>query len=229
MATIQRPIKTYGNRTYVAEVAAAPGNEDPILANEVDGDLDTVYAAWNGGADTVNIKDGAVTTAKLLDGAVTTAKLLDGNVTVGKLAAGSASRLRAVDGIAVGNSFEIAGSQRLLFPSAAVAYPGGDVLILTQLGGYVQANDAASQGTMRMQVFLNRAPAAQVLMADRTFLHQVWNSTALGFLVSWTFSYAGVASIASATGLSVEVWGQRTGGTPTWTCNFGNASFVGLS
>src|SRR5262245_1275776 len=65
MATIQRPVKTYGTRRYVDEVAAAPSNEDPILANEVDGDLDTVYAAWNGGADTVNSKDGAVTKAKL--------------------------------------------------------------------------------------------------------------------------------------------------------------------
>src|SRR5215475_1824264 len=65
MATIQRPLKTYGNRTYVAEVAAAPSNQDPILANEVDGDIDTMYSAWNGGADTVNIKDGAVTYAKL--------------------------------------------------------------------------------------------------------------------------------------------------------------------
>src|SRR5215468_3731420 len=65
MATIQRPLKTYGNRTYVAEVAAAPGNQDPVLANEVDGDIDTIYSAWNGGADTVNIKDGAISRAKL--------------------------------------------------------------------------------------------------------------------------------------------------------------------
>jgi hypothetical protein len=65
MATIQRPIKTYGNRNYVAEVNAAPANYDPVLANEVDADLDTMYSAWNGGADTVNIKDGAVTYAKL--------------------------------------------------------------------------------------------------------------------------------------------------------------------
>jgi len=65
MATIQRPLKTYGNRTYVAEVAAAPSNQDPILANEVDGDIDTMYSAWNGGADTVNIKDGAISRVKL--------------------------------------------------------------------------------------------------------------------------------------------------------------------
>jgi hypothetical protein len=65
MAVIQRPVKTYGTRTYAAEVAAAPGNLDTILATEVDGDLDTMYGAWNGGADTVNIKDGAVTSPKL--------------------------------------------------------------------------------------------------------------------------------------------------------------------
>lgn len=65
MATIQRRVKTYGTRSYVAEVAAAPGNEDPILASEVDADFDDIYAAWNGGADTVNIKDGSVTWAKL--------------------------------------------------------------------------------------------------------------------------------------------------------------------
>jgi hypothetical protein len=65
MATIQRPVKTYGTRSYVAEVAAAPGNLDPVLSNEVDADLDTIYAAWNGGTDTVNLKDGSVTFAKL--------------------------------------------------------------------------------------------------------------------------------------------------------------------
>jgi hypothetical protein len=65
MATIQRPVKTYGTRSYVAEVAAAPGNLDPVLSNEVDADLDTIYAAWNGGVDTVNVKDGSITFAKL--------------------------------------------------------------------------------------------------------------------------------------------------------------------
>jgi len=65
MATIQRPVKTYGNRNYAGEVASAPNNTDPILANEVDGDLDTIYAAWNGGVDTVNIKPGSVTEACL--------------------------------------------------------------------------------------------------------------------------------------------------------------------
>src|SRR5262249_33751995 len=65
MATIQRPVKTYGTRSYVSEVAAAGGNQDPILSNEVDADLDTMYGGRNGGVDTVNIKDGSVSRAKL--------------------------------------------------------------------------------------------------------------------------------------------------------------------
>jgi hypothetical protein len=65
MATVQRNVKTYGNRNFVGEVASAPSNYAPILSNEVDADFDTIYAAWNGGADTVNVKDGSVTFAKL--------------------------------------------------------------------------------------------------------------------------------------------------------------------
>jgi hypothetical protein len=44
---ILRPLKTYGTRKYVDEVAAAPSNQDPILASEVDADLDTMYTAFN--------------------------------------------------------------------------------------------------------------------------------------------------------------------------------------
>ncbi len=62
MATIVRPTKEGGATTYQGKVAL--GFKD-ILASEVDADLDTIYAAWNGGVDTVNIKNGAVTEAKL--------------------------------------------------------------------------------------------------------------------------------------------------------------------
>jgi hypothetical protein len=65
MATVQRNVKTYGNRSFVGEVASAPSNYAPVLSNEVDADLDTIYSAWNGGADSVNIKDGSVSFAKL--------------------------------------------------------------------------------------------------------------------------------------------------------------------
>jgi len=93
MGTIQRPVKTYGNRNYVAEVAAAPGNQDPILASEVDNDLDTIYTAWNGGADTVNIKDGAVTQPKLTTAqqswSMTGSLALPGDATKSSLTLGS--------------------------------------------------------------------------------------------------------------------------------------------
>jgi hypothetical protein len=65
MATIQRNVKTFGTRAFASEVSAAPSNYAPVLSNEVDADLDTIYAAWNGGTDTVNLKDGSVTFAKL--------------------------------------------------------------------------------------------------------------------------------------------------------------------
>jgi hypothetical protein len=102
MAQIPRPPKQGSVTTYVAKVAAGYSK---ILAGEMDADLDTIYAAWNGGADTVNIRDGAVTSAKLAadsvgprelqdsgvqtsflaDGCVTTPKLHDGAVTDAKV------------------------------------------------------------------------------------------------------------------------------------------------
>jgi hypothetical protein len=102
MAQIPRPPKQGSVTTYVAKVAAGYPR---ILAGEMDADLDTIYGAWNGGADTINIRDGAVTSAKLaadsvgprelqdggvqtsqlVDGAVTTAKLADANVTDAKI------------------------------------------------------------------------------------------------------------------------------------------------
>jgi hypothetical protein len=106
MAQIPRPPKQGNVVTYVAKVAAGYPR---ILAGEVDADLDTIYGAWNGGADTVNIRDSAVTSQKLAadavgpreiadggvftvalaDNAVTTPKLADGAVTSGKLAPGA--------------------------------------------------------------------------------------------------------------------------------------------
>ena len=62
MGVIQRPTKEGNATTYQGKVAAGYTG---ILAAEVDADLDTIYAAWNGGTDTVNIADGSVTTAKL--------------------------------------------------------------------------------------------------------------------------------------------------------------------
>ncbi len=61
MAT-QRPLKEGSVRTYQEKVAL--GFPD-ILASEMDADLDTIYAAWNGNVGTANLVDGSVTYAKL--------------------------------------------------------------------------------------------------------------------------------------------------------------------
>jgi hypothetical protein len=96
MAQIPRPPKQGNVTTYVAKVAAGYAR---ILAGEVDADLDTIYGAWNGGADTVNLRDGCVTSEKLAadavgpreiaDGGVFTVALADNAVTTPKLADGA--------------------------------------------------------------------------------------------------------------------------------------------
>ncbi|HSS55502.1 MAG TPA: hypothetical protein VLK79_12720 [Gaiellales bacterium] len=96
MAQIPRPPKQGNVTTYVAKVAAGYGR---ILAGEVDADLDTIYGAWNAGADTVNLRDGAVTSAKLAadsvgpremqDGGIGSANLGDASVTTPKIADGA--------------------------------------------------------------------------------------------------------------------------------------------
>src|SRR5215471_149320 len=113
MAKIPRPPKQGNTTSYVAKVAAG---HTKILAGEVDADFDTIYNAWNSGADTANLKDSsitgpklaadavgpreladgavftyhlqdlAITTPKIADLAITTAKIADSNVTDAKIA-----------------------------------------------------------------------------------------------------------------------------------------------
>jgi hypothetical protein len=59
---VTRPLKEGSVTTYQQKVAL--GFPD-ILASEMDADLDTIYAAWNGNVGTANLVDGSVTTAKL--------------------------------------------------------------------------------------------------------------------------------------------------------------------
>jgi hypothetical protein len=66
---VTRPLKEGSVTTYQEKVAL--GFPD-ILASEMDADLDTIYAAWNGG-----IADGSVTSAKLAIGAVGERELAD--------------------------------------------------------------------------------------------------------------------------------------------------------
>jgi hypothetical protein len=90
VSIIQRPVKQYGQRTYVADEAAAPLNPTPpptnlknIRAVEFDGDFDTIYALINGQLDDSNIAGGAgINGAKLADGTVTIAKLTSNEVDI---------------------------------------------------------------------------------------------------------------------------------------------------
>ena len=75
---VTRPLKEGSVTTYQQKVAA--GFPD-ILASEMDADLDTIYAAWNGGVGTANIVDGSITDAKIAN--VGWNKLTSGTVAVG--------------------------------------------------------------------------------------------------------------------------------------------------
>jgi len=115
--TLTRPLKTNNTRTYVEEVNSVAPADAPILAPEVDADLDTLYSAWNNpasafppigaaGGDLAGsffpapvVAPNAITTAKVADAAiqstkladaplgVTTAKVNDAAVTRAKIAA----------------------------------------------------------------------------------------------------------------------------------------------
>jgi len=52
-----------------------------VDASDVNTPLDTIYNDHNGGIDSTNLADNAVTTAKITDANVTTAKIADANVT----------------------------------------------------------------------------------------------------------------------------------------------------
>jgi hypothetical protein len=95
MAQIPRPPKQGNVMTYVAKVAAGYPH---ILAGEVDADLDTIYGAWNAGADTVNIRDGAITSAKLAADSVGPRELQDSGVGTANIADLAVTRPKLADG-----------------------------------------------------------------------------------------------------------------------------------
>jgi hypothetical protein len=127
MAQIPRPPKQGNVTTYTAKVAAGYKR---ILAGEVDADFDTIFGAWNAGADTVNLRDGAVTSAKLAadsvgpremqDGGIITANLGDASVTTPKIADGAVT-----DPKIVSVSWSKIGGTPATFPAGGTA--GGDL------------------------------------------------------------------------------------------------------
>jgi len=86
MALIQRPAKQGGSTEYQGKVAQG---YTKILSAEMDADLDTIYAAWNGGVDPVNIKPNAVTNVTMAASSVDTRVLADNSVTSSKIVAGA--------------------------------------------------------------------------------------------------------------------------------------------
>src|SRR5262245_36506290 len=95
MGVIQRPAKEGNATTYQGKVAQG---YTKILASEVDADLDRIYAAWNGGADSVNIGPGAITSDKIAAGAVGTRELQDGGVKTADLGDLQVTTIKLADG-----------------------------------------------------------------------------------------------------------------------------------
>jgi hypothetical protein len=170
---LTRPLKEGSATTYQQKVSL--GFPD-ILASEVDADLDTIYAAWNGGIATANLIDGSVTTPKLAsapngvgttnlnDLAVTTAKLANGAVTLGKLAVGLGIR----QSVAAGLPASFAGTATawatvLTMPTITTV---GGVVLLIASGGW---SAKAPQNTdCSAQVRWIRNPGA---VAGNTLIH----------------------------------------------------------
>jgi len=139
---LTRPLKEGSVTTYQQKVAL--GFKD-ILASEADGDHDTMYAAWNAGVDTVNIKDGVVTTAKLAaaPNGVATANLNNLAVTLGKLAArATIANLQSVSGPANFNTAGTGWKTAITLP--AITTRGGLVVVIGAFGWSYVGNQATN-------------------------------------------------------------------------------------
>jgi hypothetical protein len=164
---VTRPLKEGSVTTYQQKVAA--GFPD-ILASEMDADLDTIYAAWNGGVATANVNDGAITGAKLADApnGILTAKINDLQVTNAKLADATIAAAKLAPGAAAGNLIS-ARSQAIatsganstaaftLFTGATTVIPAGRIL-RWEIGG--QFNVAS--GVLQLSIWGAGSQLAQL-------------------------------------------------------------------
>jgi hypothetical protein len=184
MAQIPRPPKQGNVTTYVAKVAAG---YTKILAGEMDADLDTIYGAWNGGADTVNLRDGAVTGPKLAPDAVGPRELADSGVQTAALADGAVTTPKIADG-AVTDPKIISVSWTKLIGTAPPP-PAGSVTTAQLVDGAVTSAKIAdgSVGT----VDLATAAVTRPILAPGAIIGSVVSAVAPpGFLLStanvWT-------------------------------------------
>jgi hypothetical protein len=223
---VTRPLKEGSVTTYQQKVAA--GFPD-ILASEVDADLDTIYAAWNGGVATANLVDGSVTTPKLAaapngvatanlnDLSVSTAKLAANAVTAAKMAVGGSLRLRSVSAALSGN-VNATNTETSLLQIPSVVFSGGLVLFFVPCYGLVNLADTAVQGA-QLKLYVGGT-----LIASAQFAAQPITAT-LGLsqqVTYWLFQ----SWPSSPQTNTVQVNFVRTGGTSTWQIQAGTLHVV---
>jgi hypothetical protein len=159
MAIIQRPTKQGGATTFQGKIAQG---YTKILASEADADIDTIFAAWNGGADTVNIRDNAITSAKLAPGAVGARELADGSIGLGEINQTSlAAWVPSGAGIAPAD-----GTRNVVIPGST-AVPQADLLVggARTVKGRLNSN-APSAAVDAVRLTLNRNNAGASGVAD---------------------------------------------------------------
>jgi hypothetical protein len=216
---VTRPLKEGSVTTYQQKVAL--GFPD-ILASEMDADLDTIYAAWNGNVGTANLVDGSVTYAKLAPDA----QLWRDTGTA--LTPGTSVATRVVNVPGSGS-----GAQALLASGEIVAqYPAlaskahiyqhtnANLYISTnlRLQGTPALDDAAQPswvaqfGATGADTFqVRRAPVGSTTLTTMLLLDSTGNSYVLG-----NFSTGGVGTAYSAPGIRISGTGagircQNTG------------------
>jgi hypothetical protein len=242
MATIQRPTKEGSVRTYQEKVGL--GFVD-ILASEMDADLDTIYAAWNGGVDSVTLKDGAVTTPKIVDLNVTTAKLADLGVTTLKLAALGVTTAKLADlnvttpkltdlavttaklavaattpvnrGASLPGAVNLTASETVLLSIANVTTRGGLVLFVVSLMGNVNLT-AATDAQSQLRIYVGTT-----LIASYSYYGYGIAGQSFYVPVNYSFSLPWQSGAGTNT---IELRGIRTLGTQNWQVTAGTFSVI---
>jgi hypothetical protein len=143
---IQRPLKTYGTRSYVAEVAAAPNNQDPILASEVDADLDTMYTAFN--ALVVNATIAATAPAAPIQGQLWWRNDPDGNLYISYNDGNSTQWVPAVPSSAP--QWKVSGNALTPVDATKIIVAGTDPVGLRWGSGTVKQRLIDSSGSLQL-------------------------------------------------------------------------------